>query len=71
MALQLFRIPGLNYPIAYLVGLWAKLFLGIDLTDVSPAERVRNTTVPILLIHSSADAVTPFSHAQLLREALA
>src|SRR5882724_5183102 len=71
MALQLFRIPLLNYPIAYLVGLWARLFLGIDLRDVSPAERVRNTTVPILLIHSSADAVIPFSHAQSLQEALA
>jgi dipeptidyl aminopeptidase/acylaminoacyl peptidase len=71
MALQLFRIPLLNYPTAYLVGLWAKLFLGIDLRDVSPAERVRHTTVPILLIHSSDDAVIPFSHAQSLREALA
>ncbi len=70
MALQLFRIPLLNYPNAYLVGLWAKVFLGIDLSDVSPAEAVRNTTVPILLIHSSADAVIPFSHAQSLQEAL-
>jgi len=71
MALQLFGIPLLNYPVAYLVGFWANLFLGIDLRDVSPAERVRNTTVPILLIHSSADAVIPFSHAQSLQEALA
>jgi len=71
MALELFRIPLVNYPIAYLVGFWAKLFLGIDLRDVAPAEHVRNTTIPILLIHSSADAVIPFSHAQLLRDALA
>ena len=71
MALQLFGIPLLNYPVAYLVGFWANLFLGIDLRDVSPAERVRNTTIPILLIHSSADAVIPFSHAQSLQEALA
>ena len=70
MALELFRIPLVNYPIAYLVGLWAKLFLGIDLSDVSPAERVRHTSVPILLIHSSADAVIPFSHAQSLQAAL-
>ena len=70
MALELFRIPLLNYPVAYLVGLWAKLFLGIDLSDVSPAERVRNSSVPILLIHSSADAVIPFSHAQSLQAAL-
>jgi dipeptidyl aminopeptidase/acylaminoacyl peptidase len=71
MALQLFTIPLINYPLAYLVRFWANLFLKIDLRDVSPAERVRNTTVPILLIHSSADAVIPFSHAQLLQQALA
>ena len=66
-----FRIPVLNYPIAYLVGFWAKLFLGIDVRDASPADRIRNTTIPILLIHSSADAVIPFSHARLLQQALA
>ena len=71
MAFELFRIPLVNYPIAYLVGFWAKLFLGIDLREVSPAEQVRNTTIPILLIHSSDDAVIPFSHAQSLRHALA
>jgi uncharacterized protein len=71
MAFELVRIPLINYPIAYLVGFWAKLFLGIDVRDASPADRIRNTTVPILLIHSSADAVIPFSHAQLLQQALA
>jgi uncharacterized protein len=71
MALQLFPIPLLKYPIAYIVGLYANLFLGIDVGDVSPAERIRNTTVPILLIHSSADAVIPFSHARSLQQALA
>ena len=71
MALSLLRIPLLNYPVAYLVGLWAKIFLGIDLRDISPAQRIRQTTVPILLIHSSDDAVIPFSHAQSLQQALA
>jgi len=71
MALALLRIPLINYPVAYLVGLWAKIFLGIDVRDVSPAERVRHTTVPILLIHSADDAVIPFSHAQSLQQALA
>jgi uncharacterized protein len=71
MALELLRIPLLNYPIAYLVGVWAKLFLGIDVREASPADRIRNTTLPILLIHSSADAVIPFSHARLLQQALA
>jgi dipeptidyl aminopeptidase/acylaminoacyl peptidase len=71
MALELFRIPLVNYPLAYLVKLWAKLFLGVDLSDVSPAQRVGDTMIPILLIHSPADAVIPFSHGQSLQHALA
>ena len=71
MALALLRIPLLNYPVAYLVGLWAKIFLGIDLREVSPAQRIRHIRVPILLIHSSDDAVIPFSNAQSLQQALA
>ena len=70
MALELFRIPLLNYPVAYLVGLWAKLFLGIDLSDVSPAERVRNSSIPILLIHLVGQRRDPLSHARSLQAAL-
>lgn len=70
MALELLPLPMIKYPVGYLVGLWAKLFLGIDLRDVSPVKRVRNVKIPILLIHSSADAVIPFSHARSLQEAL-
>jgi dipeptidyl aminopeptidase/acylaminoacyl peptidase len=71
MALELFPLPLLKHPIAYLVGLWAKLFLGIDLGKVSPVESVRTAKVPVLLIHSLADAVIPFSHARQLQEAMA
>ena len=70
MALQLFRVPLLNYPMAYLIGFWAKLFLGIDVRDVSPSEKIRNTTVPILITHSSTEAVVPFSQAKALQGAL-
>jgi len=70
MALQLFRMPLLNYPMAYLIGFWANLFLGIDVRDVSPAENIRNTTLPILITHSSTDAVVPFSQAKTLQQAL-
>ena len=70
MALLLFRIPVVKYPIAYLIGLWSKLFLGIDLRDASPAERIRNSAIPILITHSSADAVIPFSQAKSLQQAL-
>jgi hypothetical protein len=34
------RAALLNCPIAYLVGLWAKLFLDIDLRDASPLDRI-------------------------------
>jgi fermentation-respiration switch protein FrsA (DUF1100 family) len=70
MALQLFDIPLVKHAVAYLIGLWAKLLLGIDLKDVSPAERIRNSAIPILITHSSADAVIPFSQAKSLQQAL-
>jgi len=71
MALRLFRIPVLDYPLGFMVGVWAKLFLGIDLREVSPAQAVRGTNIPLLLIHSSSDAVIPFAHAESLKKALA
>ena len=52
-------------------GCLGEAFLGIDVRDASPADRIRNTKIPILLIHSSADAVIPFPHARLLQQALA
>jgi hypothetical protein len=51
--------------------LLGQLFIGIDLSEVSPVIRIRTSTITILLIHSSADAVIPFSHARQLQEALA
>ena len=71
MALQLFDIPLIKHPSAYLIGLWAKLLLGINVRDVSPAETIRNSAIPILITHSSADAVIPFSQAKSLKQALA
>jgi len=70
MALEAFRFPLLKYPLAYLTGVWAKLFLGIDIKDVSPVESAKQISTPVLLIHSTNDEVIPFSHAELLKEAL-
>jgi fermentation-respiration switch protein FrsA (DUF1100 family) len=70
MAPELFRIPLLRFPLGYLVGIWARVFLGIDLKNISPVDAVQNTTIPVLLIHSSTDAVIPFAHARLLQKAL-
>ncbi len=70
MALELYQIPFLKYPLAYLTGFWAKIFLGIDLRSISPRDHAKNLTIPILLIHSKNDGVIPFTHALMLQEAL-
>jgi uncharacterized protein len=70
MSLELYRIPLLKYPLAYLTGLWAKIFLGIDLKKVSPAESAGKLQIPILIVHSRNDKVIPFKNAALIHEAL-
>ncbi len=70
MALDLYRIPILNYPLASLTKLWAKIFLGIDLKNVSPANSAKNLNIPILIVHSKNDEVIPFKNALLIQEAL-
>lgn len=70
MVREFYRIPGLKYPLAYLTGLWSKIFLGIAPKNVSPAESVTGLDIPILVVHSKNDRVIPFWHALLLQEAL-
>lgn len=70
MARELYRLPLLNYPLAWLTELWAKLFLGIDVGKISPKEFIKNTQIPILIIHSRNDEMIPFSNALLLQDAL-
>ena len=67
---QLYRIPYLKVPLAYLTVLWGKVILGIDARDVSPEESVQKSKIPILIIHSKNDEVIPFTHALRLKEAL-
>ncbi len=70
MTRELYRIPLLKYPSAYLMGLGAKIFLGIDLKKISPAESAKNLNIPILIVHSKNDEVIPFKNALLIQEAL-
>lgn len=70
MTLQLYRIPFLKYPLAYLTGFWAKIFLGIDLKKVSPVESAKNLEIPILIVHSKNDEVIPFENALIIQESL-
>jgi dipeptidyl aminopeptidase/acylaminoacyl peptidase len=70
MAPALFQIPVLRYPLAWLTALWARIFLGIRLREVSPEDSARNLAIPVLIIHSQGDYLIPFQHALLLQEAL-
>ncbi len=70
MVTELYQIPILKYPLAYLTGLWGKIFLEIDLKKVSPVAEVKDLTIPILIIHSKNDEVIPFKNALLIQEAL-
>ena len=70
MASEAFRIPFLKYPLGFSINLWAKIFFGITLYDISPVQSAKQLQIPVLLIHSTTDRVIPFSHAQLLKEAL-
>ena len=70
MAPELYRVPLLKYPLAYLTRLWALLILGTDLQKVSPVRSAENISIPVFIIHSKDDDVIPFRHALLIQEAL-
>lgn len=70
MARELYRLPLLDYPLALFTELWASLLIGINLSEVSPEDAVKNIHVPILIIHSKDDDVIPFNNALLIQEAL-
>lgn len=70
MAPELYRLPVLRHMLGFLTELWARIFLGINVKEVSPQDRVKNLTLPILIIHSKNDKVIPFAEALLLQDAL-
>jgi fermentation-respiration switch protein FrsA (DUF1100 family) len=50
---------------------WARLFLGADITSASPAAAAARLDIPVLLFASRDDEQIPFAHAERLRTALA
>ena len=58
-----------KYPLTYLTKLYGKLFFGIDISEASPVDSIKNTKVPILLIHAEKDSEIPVKEAYLLKEA--
>lgn len=67
---QLYRIPYLRTPLAYLTVLWGRVILDINAYDVSPEMSVQKSSIPMLIIHSKNDEVIPFENALRLKEAL-
>ena len=70
LASELYQIPLIRYPLGRLTTLWARIFLGMDVKNVSPLKSAEKLQIPVLLIHSTHDEVISFKHALLLKTAL-
>lgn len=58
----------LKWPFVFLTDIYAKIFLGININDVSPLNAVKEVNVPILLIHGGKDSQIPVENSILLDE---
>jgi alpha-beta hydrolase superfamily lysophospholipase len=54
------------WPVIHFGFAYARLRYGIDLTQASPADAVRTTKIPVLLVHGTADTNIPSSHSERL-----
>jgi len=70
MARELYRLPFLDVWFGRLTGLWARIFLGVNIRDISPAGLASELSVPTLIIHSKADEVIPFAQALIIKAEL-
>jgi fermentation-respiration switch protein FrsA (DUF1100 family) len=57
------------WPIVKLGFAWARLRYGVDLRQASPEAAVRNSTIPVLLIHGDRDTNIPLRHSRELHAA--
>lgn len=67
---ELYRLPLLDTTLAKLTFLWARVIVGVNAYEVSPAQAVQGSDIPVFVSHSRQDDVIDFSHAEALREAL-
>ena len=61
----------LKYPLVELMMLWARVFIGADITRPSPESAAARLTIPVLLLANREDEQIPFAHAERLQRALA
>lgn len=57
------------WPVVKLGFLYTRLRYRVDLRQASPANALRSTNIPVLLIHGTADENIPFRHSQELHDA--
>lgn len=62
-----YQLFGLKYIMKNLLYFWAKLFLGININNIQPANVVETIKVPLLLIYSKKDQVINYRHALLMQ----
>lgn len=68
IARQFFFFPGpTKWPFVALTKLYARLLLGVNVADATPAEAVRRSQTPLLIIHGDQDSQIPVEHAHRLR----
>ena len=56
----------LRYPFVWLTEIYSTVFLGINANNVSPADSLAKTKIPVLLIHGDKDSQIPVSNAHEL-----
>jgi pimeloyl-ACP methyl ester carboxylesterase len=67
IARQFFFLPGFTkWPLVALTKFYARLFLGVHVSDGAPAEAGRDLNAPLLIIHGDADSQIPLEHAQAI-----
>ncbi len=64
-----FIFPSITkYPFIWLTSFYARIFLGMKLSEISPEENVKTLNVPILFIHGTKDSQIPVGHSKILHK---
>jgi dipeptidyl aminopeptidase/acylaminoacyl peptidase len=67
IARQFFFLPGFTkWPLVAMTKLYARILLGVRVSDAAPADVVRDLNTPLLLIHGDADSQVPIEHSQTI-----
>lgn len=60
------RLGPLKWPLVRLVKLWARVFIGVDTSKVSPLKAMEDLKSPVLFIHGVLDTQIPPGHSEQL-----